>query len=137
VPVARAAAQDDGDDRGHDHGHAHHHDHGHAHDHEAPPAPPPTAPRGADIPVTPIETPNPSARKFGCGRVVVETGSLSFQSAEEAVGHPLGRAVFAVPGVRGFFAVKDFVTVTKDAGASWEALEPQLVRAIQGVLAMR
>ncbi|RME22184.1 MAG: hypothetical protein D6798_16430 [Deltaproteobacteria bacterium] len=79
-------------------------------------------------------TPNPDALKFTLDRRVVDSGSLSFSSAEDAAGHPLGRAIFAVPGVRSAFAVHDFVTVTKDPDASWTDLRPALEEAIRTAL---
>jgi len=81
------------------------------------------------------ETPNPNARKFTVtGVVVVAKGSLSFNSAAEAESNPLGKAIFSVDGVRSVFAVKDFVTVTKEDGADWGRLEGSVVKAIQGAL---
>jgi hypothetical protein len=80
------------------------------------------------------ETPNPNARKFSASVRVVEKGSLSINSAADAEKHAIGRALWALGGVRGIFAVNDFVTVTKEDGASWDALSPQVIRALQGTL---
>jgi hypothetical protein len=102
-------------DHGHDHGHSH--DHGHAHDH---------APAGVSISVE--ETPNPNAMKFVVGQPV---GSMNFGSADEAAGHALGRALFAVDGVKSVFAVKDFVTVTKQESAQWGSLAPRVTAVLE------
>jgi len=139
----------------HDHGHDHGGGHDHGHDHGAPraatpepaaPAAPAPAPAAAEpvekkakaskksIEVTPEDTPNPNARKFSCSVRVVEKGSLSFSSAEEAEKHPLGAAVWAVGGVKGVFAVNDFVTITKADDADWAKLTPKLVKALKGAL---
>lgn len=75
-------------------------------------------------------TPNPDAMKFSASVPVAPRGALSFDSAEAAAAHPLGRAVFAVDGVRSMFAVNDFVTVTRRAGADWSELVPRIERAI-------
>jgi hypothetical protein len=123
------------EDRGHDHGHSHGGDHDHGHDHGGPrPADAGVsagADVGADIKVDVSDTPNPNARKFTCSVTVIEKGSLSFNAADEAASHPIGKHVWAVGGVKGIFAVKDFVTVTKDAGADWGALTPNLIPAIR------
>lgn len=123
-PAPKAAPADDG----HDHGHSH--DHGHDHGHAAP------APTG-NVRVEASDTPNPNARKFTCSITVVEKGSLSFQTADEAKGHPIGRNLWGVGGVKGIFAVKDFITVTKEDAADWTSLTPKLVTAIQQGLAER
>ncbi len=139
-----------------DHGHDHGHDHGGA-PAEAPAKPAIKAPAKAAAPapaepaaepaaepeakkakvakkavdVSPEDTPNPNARKFACSVRVVEKGSLSFASAEEAEKHPLGKALFAVGGVKSVFAVNDFVTVTKTDDGDWAKLTPKLVKAIK------
>lgn len=106
--------------------HEHTHDHGHGHDHGA------EAHR--TVTVTGEDTPNPNARKFTCSVKVVQQGSLSFGTAAEAAGHPIGKAVFAVGGVKSVFAVNDFVTVTKSDDADWAKLAPRLAAAIKGAL---
>jgi hypothetical protein len=35
---------------------------------------------------------------------------------------PFAQAVFAVPGVVNLFGVNDFVTVTREPGASWDPI---------------
>ena len=59
----------------------------------------------------------------------------SAESDAEADQHPLGKALFAVDGVRALFAVNDFVTVTKEDGASWAAVGPAVTEAIKQSLA--
>jgi hypothetical protein len=80
------------------------------------------------------ETPNPNARKFTTSVKVVNKGSLSFTSAADAENHPLGKALWAIGGVRGVFAVNDFVTITKDDATDWDVLVPKVVSAIQAAL---
>ena len=48
--------------------------------------------------------------------------------------HPLGKAIWAIGGVKSVFAVKDFVTVTKLEDAEWSKLTPKLTKAIKGAL---
>jgi len=143
APRARYAV-DDAPAGGHDHSHSHDHghDHGHSHAHEPEPEPE-TDPdhghshaHGAAPPAVSFEaTPNPNAMKFVVsGRLVVEQGSLIWGSAEEAADHPLGQALFSIPGVVSVFAVNDFVTITKDAAAPWGQLTHPIVEAIQRAL---
>lgn len=91
-----------------------------------PAAPAPAKPAQPAFTVRREETPNPDAMKFVCNRKVVETGSLSFSNARAAEGHPLGRAVFQVDGVKSLFAVNDFVTVTRRTGEDWDRMGPQI-----------
>lgn len=104
---------------GHDHSHGH--DHGHDHDHAA----------KAAVDVQVEDTPNPNAKKFTCSIQVLPQGTVSFANATEAQKHPIGRAVFAVGGVRNVFATNNFVTVTKLDDADWGTLTPRLLKAIK------
>lgn len=133
----RQAAKPEAEAEAHSHSHSHDHGRSHSHSHDHAPAPaaaPAPAPK-RDVTVSAEETPNPNARKFNCSVKVTEKGSLSFSSAEEAASHPLGQALFALEGVKSVFAVNDFVTVTKDDGATWSKLQPQLISAIATALA--
>ncbi len=128
------------EDRGHSHGHSHGGGHDHGHDHgggqEAAPAAP-AAEVGAHIKIEESETPNPNAHKFTCSVSVIEKGSASFNTAEEADTHPLSRQIWAVGGIKGIFAVKDFVTLTKHAEAEWANISPKVPAAIRRGLVER
>jgi hypothetical protein len=81
------------------------------------------------------ETPNPHAGKFTVGRTLVEgRRGRTFASAGEAAGDPLAERLFAEPGVAAVFVVADFVTVTKEADASWGELAPRVQAALRDVL---
>lgn len=96
----------------------------------------PTAPVevAVEIDVDVEETPNPNALKFTCSVPTTSKGTLSFQTAESAEGHPLGAALFQIAGVRTVFAARDFVTITREAGASWDTIVPATERALKSVL---
>ena len=79
-------------------------------------------------------TPNPNAMKFVVSKPVVERGSVSFNNATVAAGHPLGEALFAGPGVRLVFAVHDVVTITQEEAVAWDGLIPAVQSAIGKVL---
>lgn len=81
--------------------------------------------------VTEIQpTPNPNAVKFVLDRPINEE-RVSFLSAEQAQDHPIARRLFAIPGVSSLLLLGDFVTVNKDAAASWTPIK----RSIKKVLA--
>ena len=47
---------------------------------------------------------------------------MNIGSAEAAVGNPFAAAVFAAGGVASVFGTADFVTVTREPGADWDAI---------------
>ena len=77
----------------------------------------------------PSPSPNPNALRFQLDTKLDDT--LSFNSADEAAGHPFAAAVFAAPGVASIFGVNDFVTVTRTPGAAWDPI----VEAVQAAAA--
>jgi hypothetical protein len=74
-------------------------------------------------------TPNPATLKFIPGRVVLETGTMEFNSRDAAARSPLAERLFDVEGVTGVFYGSDFITVTKDGG-EWQHLKPAILGAI-------
>lgn len=77
----------------------------------------------------PSPSPNPNALRFQLDTTLPDT--LSFNTADDAAGHPFAAAVFAAPGVASIFGVNDFVTVTRTAGAEWQPI----VEAVQAAAA--
>ena len=75
-------------------------------------------------------TPNPATLKFLPGRDVMGTGTADFAGPDLAGRSPLATALFALPGVARVFLGSDFVTVTKNDLADWQALRPQVLGAI-------
>lgn len=76
------------------------------------------------------QTPNPATLKFLPGRMVMESGTANFPSAEGASRSPLAERLFGVEGVTGVFLGSDFVTVTKEAGCEWHVLKPAILGVI-------
>ena len=74
-------------------------------------------------------TPNPATLKFIPGRVVLDAGTLEFNSRDAAAHSPLAERLFDVPGVTGVFYGADFITVTKTDG-DWQHLKPAILGAI-------
>lgn len=81
-------------------------------------------------------TPNPNAGKFSADRRIVEgRASRSYYGAAQAAEDDVARALFALPGVASVFMVDDFVTVTKQPDAQWDALVPQVIATLERTLA--
>ena len=81
--------------------------------------------------VTPEPTPNPNALRFNLGEDVLGSSSRTFNSADDAAEVDWARQLFSIPGVESVFCVKDFITVTKDAAARWEAIVPPVIEVLQ------
>ena len=78
-------------------------------------------------------TPNPNSLKITTDRgAFIDGGLESFASPEEAAHHPLGRRIFAVPGVANVFVLPQFLTVTKTPAANWNDLLPKIEGALSG-----
>jgi hypothetical protein len=72
-------------------------------------------------------TPNPNSLKITTDAgPFIEEGLVSFGSADEAEGHPLGERLFAVAGIENVLIMPEFVTVTKGAGTEWDLLMPKV-----------
>jgi Fe-S cluster biogenesis protein NfuA len=76
------------------------------------------------------QTPNPATLKFLPGRIVMESGTANFPTAESAHRSPLAERVFGIEGVTGVFLGSDFVTVTKGADLEWHVLKPAILGVI-------
>ena len=75
-------------------------------------------------------TPNPATLKFLPGRDVMGTGTADFAGPDLAGRSPLATALFGLPGVARVFLGSDFITVTKNDLADWQALRPQVLGSI-------
>jgi len=76
-------------------------------------------------------TPNPEAFQFIMNRPVIADGTLTFESAEEAKGDPLGEALFEIFGVVNIFLKENFVTVTKSNVVGWHTVMETVGETIQ------
>jgi hypothetical protein len=80
--------------------------------------------------VQPQPTPNPNAIRFAFQGNVLGDKSRSFGSPTQAQGTAWAERLFGIPGVAGLFGVKDFLTITKTAGADWSAIVPKAVEIL-------
>ena len=75
-------------------------------------------------------TPNPATLKFLPGRVIMEEGTVFFQSKSDCINSPFAKRLFAVEGVVSVFFGTDFITITKDENLDWQVLKPMILGAI-------
>jgi len=77
-------------------------------------------------------TPNPNSIKIVTdGSSFIDEGMESFNSAQEAEGHPLGHRLFALPGIANVFILPQFVTVTKYPATKWDNLLPKVKEVLR------
>ncbi len=83
------------------------------------------------VQVTPRPTPNPNALKFTLDRPATAGRSETFREGSDPDASPLGARIFALGGVSNVFLTADFVSVTIDDPARWDAMMPQVIELIQ------
>ena len=76
------------------------------------------------------DTPNPATLKFIPGAEVMGSGTVHFDSVDEAGSSPLARRLFGVDGVASVFLGGDFVSITKDDSREWFTIKPGVLAAI-------
>ena len=76
------------------------------------------------------KTPNPATIKFLPGQEVLASGSMDFQSAEDAAASPLAQRLFKLPGVVGVFLGGDFVSVSKADDTDWNMLKSMVLTSL-------
>jgi hypothetical protein len=84
-----------------------------------------------DLTIEVQPTPNINALKFITNRRLTEGRSQTFRSAEDAAASPLAAALLRVPGVVQVFFLNDFITVTRDPTAGWDAIAGDVERLIR------
>ncbi|GAB6991697.1 NifU N-terminal domain-containing protein [Paenibacillus pini] len=80
-------------------------------------------------------TPNPNSVKVNASEVIFEGPKSTSLKSGDATDHPLANALLSIEGVDNIFAIKDFVTVSKEADADWDTILPQVEEAFKKVYA--
>ncbi len=76
-------------------------------------------------------TPNPNALKFHLDVTVVASGTVSFNSKEEAQKDVTAKALFDISQITSVFFFDDIVTVSKSEEETWEALVPRVADILE------
>ncbi|ASA21153.1 NifU N-terminal domain-containing protein [Paenibacillus donghaensis] len=71
-------------------------------------------------------TPNPNSIKINTNQTLFEGPSSTSLKQGDATEHPLAIALLAIEGVDNIFGIRDFVTISKTADASWDTILPQV-----------
>jgi Fe-S cluster biogenesis protein NfuA len=76
-------------------------------------------------------TPNPASMKFVLNRMILQQGSVEYDTPGSASGSPLAAALFNLPFVKTVFIASNFVTVTKDEQSDWYEINAVIREAIR------
>ena len=74
-------------------------------------------------------TPNPNAVKFTLNRLVAASGATYRDAA--AAQAAWAKELLGISGVTQVFAISNFISVTKQAEAEWEAILPQATQILE------
>lgn len=82
-------------------------------------------------------TPNMDSLKFKPGVAVLqgEVSTFEFTTGRQALASPLALRLFRIDGVQSVMFGPDFITITKDADASWQLMKPDIYSAIMDFFA--
>ncbi len=84
------------------------------------------------VPIQTLPTPNPAALMFRVSEALVSSGTWWYHDAAEASGSPLARRLFAIEGTEQVLVARNFVTVTRADGHSWDPLTVEAVEQAIG-----
>jgi Fe-S cluster biogenesis protein NfuA len=74
-------------------------------------------------------TPNPNSLKFLPGKIVSSQGSFEVTKKEET-NNELIRNLLSINGIEGIFLGKDFISINKNDGVSWEDIKHIVISLI-------
>ena len=74
-------------------------------------------------------TPNPNSLKFLPGKIVSNQGSFEITKKEDT-NNELIRNILSINGVEGIFLGKDFISVNKNDGVSWDEVKHIVISLI-------
>jgi Fe-S cluster biogenesis protein NfuA len=76
------------------------------------------------------ETPNPDSLKFIPGRVVLASGTASFNQSDDCKTSPFAKRLLSIDGITSVFFGNDFITISKQNDQDWYILKPSIIGII-------
>ena len=76
-------------------------------------------------------TPNPHACQFITNKAIVSSGTVNFDSVEEASGDAFAEELFNIYGVENAFIKENFLTVTKSPVVGWNTIVESIEEVIE------
>jgi Fe-S cluster biogenesis protein NfuA len=77
-----------------------------------------------------VETPNPNTIKFVPGEALTNGDVYDFKTIDETKPSPLAHRLFKLEHIEGVMIGADFISVTKNAEASWDVIKPIVLGAL-------
>ena len=79
-------------------------------------------------------TPNPDAFQFILNGKVIEAGTKTFDSPDDAGDDPMAKALFGIFGMQSIFIKENFVTITKSNAVGWHTIMEKIGGTIESHL---
>jgi NFU1 iron-sulfur cluster scaffold homolog, mitochondrial len=79
-------------------------------------------------------TPNPDAFQFILNGKVIEVGTKTFDSPDDAGQDPMAKALFDIFGMQSIFIKENFVTITKSNTVGWHTIMEKIGSTIESHL---
>eukprot|EP01029_Cantina_marsupialis_P023372 TRINITY_DN5814_c0_g1_i1.p1 TRINITY_DN5814_c0_g1~~TRINITY_DN5814_c0_g1_i1.p1 ORF type:complete len:129 (+),score=41.85 TRINITY_DN5814_c0_g1_i1:74-460(+) len=80
-----------------------------------------------NISIKAAATPNPQCLKFDCDETLnINNDGFEYKVAESESAPSIVQSIFNLNGIDTVFVGQKFITVTKDHGASWQTLKPDI-----------
>lgn len=79
-------------------------------------------------------TPNPNALKFVVDKVLLEKGSISFESKAKSTDSALVSKLFEIKSVENVLIGKNFITITKKADEVWDNIYEKIIGIINSYI---
>ena len=79
-------------------------------------------------------TPNPDAFQFILNGKVIETGTKTFDSPDDATGDTMAKAIFEIFGIQSIFIKENFVTITKSNVVGWHTIMEKIGSTLEAHL---
>ena len=83
-----------------------------------------------DVKIMIQSTPNPNALKFVLNMPVKTEGKVTYKNVDQTKENPMAAAIFTVSNVTEAYFYDNYVTVTQDGNADWDAIEEQIKQII-------
>jgi Fe-S cluster biogenesis protein NfuA len=83
-----------------------------------------------DVKIMIQSTPNPNALKFVLNMPVKNEGKVTYKNVDQCKDNPLAAALFTVANISEVYFFDNYITVTQDGNADWDAIEDQIKRIV-------
>ena len=88
----------------------------------------------SDVTISAQITPNPNTLKFVLNKILMNTGSIDFNTPDKAKGSPLVEKLYAIDGVVGVLIGTNFVSISKTTTIDWAHVAQPITDVLKTVL---